>query len=107
MHSFRLLLLISLLLPLQILAQPIELTSKSKKACKAYLKAAQYYQANDLAYADIELERALNADPGFIEAWMMRGDIKEDQKNIEEAIKCYTRAVEINPDFFPRNFLTN
>lgn len=104
MRSLHLFIIAALLLPAQLLAQPMELTSKNKKACKAYLKAAQYYQASDLPYAEIELDRALDADPKFIEAWMMKGDIREDQKKIPEAVECYTKAIEINPDFFPRNF---
>lgn len=104
MRSLKIFVLLALLLPMNLLAQPMQLSSKNKKACKAYLKAAQYYQANDIPFAEIELERALKADPSFIEAWMMKGDIREDQKKIEEAIACYTKAVEINPDFFPRNF---
>ncbi len=104
--TFSFLLLVTLWgMPMsELTAQPIELSSKSKKACKAYMKAASYYQAKDYAYALIELDRATNTDPYFIEAWMMKGDIKEDQKHIEEAISCYEKALEINPDFFPRNF---
>ncbi len=104
MRTFLVNALLLLILPLSVLAQPMELSSKNKKACKAYLKAAAYYEAKDLVFADIELERAVNADPMFIEAWMLKGDIKEDQKKPEEAIDCYNKAIEINPDFFPRNF---
>lgn len=92
------------ILPLTIIAQQYELSSKSKRAQKAYLKAAEYYQAGDLPFALIELEKATDTDPLFIEAWMLKGDIKEDQKLIPDAIKCYEKAIEINPDFFPRNF---
>lgn len=96
-------LLMATLLPLQLLAQPMELSSKNKKACKSYLKAAQYYQAKDLVYAEIEIDRAIKMDDLFIEAWMMKGDICEDKKDVAAAISAYTKAVEINPDFFPRN----
>jgi outer membrane protein OmpA-like peptidoglycan-associated protein/tetratricopeptide (TPR) repeat protein len=91
-------------LPIYLYAQQYELSSKSKKAQKAYMKATEYYQASDLPFALIELEKATDTDPLFIEAWMLKGDIKEDQKNIEEAIACYQKAIDINPDFFPRNF---
>jgi outer membrane protein OmpA-like peptidoglycan-associated protein/Tol biopolymer transport system component len=87
-----------------VYAQPMELTSKNKKACKSYMKATEYYQIKDYVYALIELDRATNIDPYFIEAWMLKGDIKDDQKLPEDAIGCYQKAIEINPDFFPRNF---
>lgn len=96
--------LLLILLPLAVLSQGMQLSTTNKKAIKAYFKATAYYEAHDLAFADIELERALKADPNFIEAWMLKGDIKEDQKNPEESIKCYIKAIEINPDFFPRNY---
>lgn len=97
-------LLLGLLLPVHLLAQPMELSSKNKKASKSYLKAVQYYQAKDLSYASIEVDRALNLDPRFIEAWMLKGDVCEDKKDVADAIDAYRHAVEINPDFFPRNF---
>jgi outer membrane protein OmpA-like peptidoglycan-associated protein len=104
MRIKSLILIFVLALPISISAQQYVLSSKSKKAQKAYMKATEYYQANDLPFALIELEKATDTDPLFIEAWMLKGDIKEDQKKIEEAITCYQKAIDINPDFFPRNF---
>jgi outer membrane protein OmpA-like peptidoglycan-associated protein len=96
--------LLMLILPALASAQPMQLSSKNKKACNSYMKATEYYQAKDLVFANIELERALHLDPNFIEAWMLKGDILDDQKKTDEAISCYQKAVSINPDFFPRNF---
>lgn len=88
-------------------AQPgIKLTTKSKKAEKSYNKATQYYRINppDYELIELELKRAVSADPEFIEAYMLLGDIYSDQKRRKESIEVYRKATEINPDFFPPNF---
>jgi len=42
---------------------------------------------------------ALNINPDYIEAWHWKGVALYNQGNYEEAIKCFDKALEINPDY--------
>ena len=52
------------------------------------------------------MKTALEKDSNFVEAWTMKGNILEDHKKYEEAIVCYRKAIQINPDFFPGTYFS-
>ncbi|MEI6765453.1 MAG: OmpA family protein [Bacteroidota bacterium] len=87
-----------------LFAQEFFLTSKSKKAKKYFTSAMDYYVARDNQNCLAELGKALKADPYFIEAWMLTGDVNSDLKDFDKALEAYNKAIELDPDFFPRNF---
>lgn len=86
------------------LAQKQQYTSTSSKAIKNIESALKYYDARQTAKAISEVEDAIKADPNFVEAWMLKGDLYADQDEKEKAVDCYKKAIEINPRFFPNNF---
>lgn len=93
-------------------------TTKSAKAIKAYEKATSYFDKYDDVNALSELESAVKADPKFIEAYLLMGDLygekaskskdmgmfKKDVVTVEKAIAAYRKAVEIDPDFFMKTY---
>lgn len=91
------------LIPLLLNGQPYvsDLTTKSKKASKAFEQAREYTDQRDYTSAIKKLEDALGADPDFIEACLYLGDIYRDLGEDSSAINYYRRAFSINPSFFP------
>lgn len=84
-----------------VVSQPsIKLSTKNKKAQEFYKKATSYYDRLDFSNTKNELNKAIKADPKFIEAHMLLGDINTDINNFNEAIEAYSNAIEINPYFF-------
>ena len=47
------------------------------------------------------LERALALDPGNAEAWNWLGNVRSRQFRLREAAQAYSRAIDIDPLFFP------
>lgn len=87
-------------------AQPSgRFSTNSKKAEKQFLEAVDLYNFKDYPAALAELDRAIKTDPAFIEAYILKGDIKADQSNPEEALSFYRQALTINPDFDPNLYI--
>ena len=97
------LLLSSLALSAQQPGQP--LSTQNKKAEKAFFDAIDAYNIKDFDRALILLDKAVDADPGFTEAFILKGDIKSDLQINNEAIAAYHAALITNPDFSPSLFL--
>jgi len=79
----------------------LKLSSHNKKALKYYHQAEQTFKKRDNAKALIFLNKALKKDDGFIEAWLLKGDVLAELKRAGGAITAYTKAVEIDSVFFP------
>jgi putative PEP-CTERM system TPR-repeat lipoprotein len=56
---------------------------------------------NDLVGAATYVTRALKARPGDVNAWFAKGEIARLQRNEDEALRHYGRAVELAPRFVP------
>ncbi len=78
-----------------------DLTTKSKKARKIYQRAESYYKARNYSETVNLLKQAIKADPNFIEAYMFLGDIYADKKDKKDAVVFYTKAISIDPEFYP------
>jgi outer membrane protein OmpA-like peptidoglycan-associated protein len=79
--------------------------SDSKKAIRYFEKALEYFDARNDSEANINLNKALNVDPDFIEALMMRAQIHKDNHELDKAIIDFKRALEIKPDFYPPGYM--
>ena len=78
------------------------LTTKSKKAKKAFNGAMTFFEAKKYDDAQNYIDKALSYDPNFVEAYILQGQMAQEQKNIDAAIKSYKKAAEVNPDFYPK-----
>jgi len=80
------------------------LTTKNKKAKTLYTKASECFDRYDYKCVKSELSKAIEIDNKFIEAYMLLGDAYVDTREYEKAIDCYSKAIELNPNFFPNNY---
>ena len=78
-----------------------KLSTKSKKAEKAYINGENSFRIQDLAGAEKYFQKAVEIDPGFFEAYMMLGDIYEKKSDDTNAVVAYSKAIEIDPNLFP------
>ncbi len=92
-------LFISTLVPAQQPGQ--SLSTQNKKAGKFFFDAIDAFNIKDFEQALTCLDKAINADPLFIEAFILKGDIKSDQLLLNDAIISYQSAISVNPDFSP------
>ncbi len=81
----------------------MELTTTSGKARRAFENAIQYKNERYARKAEGEFLRAIEIDPYFIEPYIILGEMYHRVGRYEECIEVYSRAVEIDPDFFPNN----
>ncbi len=78
------------------------LSSSDKTAVKSFYKAYDLYQAKQLDPALREITRALERDPRFIEAYLLRGDIFAENDQIPKAIESYNEAIRYSNPVNPR-----
>jgi len=107
MISFRifagLILLLAIATP-QFAQQPGPSTT-SKKAEKLFFSAIEAYQARNYEKALEDLEKAVTADPRFIDAFILQGDIYSDLRETGKAIQSYENAIRTNHPFNPSLYL--
>ncbi len=85
-------------------AQPTYFT-KSKKAIKYFESALKNYTLLNFSTARQELDKALKKDNRFIDAYILHGEISKDENKLNEAIKYFSKAIEIKPDYKPLIYL--
>jgi outer membrane protein OmpA-like peptidoglycan-associated protein/Tfp pilus assembly protein PilF len=97
LKSFSFLVVI-LLISCQTTAQ-IErpLNSKNKKAIKFFEIGKEQYQTRQDKEAMINIEKALDLDPNFTDALIVRAYIYVDRKEYEKAIADFEKVVKIEP----------
>jgi len=84
---------------------PAQYSSTNKKAVKAYKQAESYlaYYQFDLAIA--ELQKAKDADPNFIECYLLQADIHNAKQEWQKAVDEYKKAFALNPKFSYYSYL--
>lgn len=85
-------------------AQQPALTTKSKKAEKAYNLALSYLQVYEYDKALAELANAKKEDPNFVEAYTLEANLYLETRQWEKAIDQFKKAFAINPTFFPSSY---
>jgi outer membrane protein OmpA-like peptidoglycan-associated protein len=78
-----------------------KLSTKSKKAEKAYINGENSFRIQDIASAEKYFLKAVEIDPDFFEAYMMLGDIYEKNNDDTSAVIAYNKAIEIDTTLFP------
>ncbi|MES2558940.1 MAG: OmpA family protein [Bacteroidota bacterium] len=79
--------------------EPLFTGTKNKKAERLFGDALQAYTAMDYKRAFDILKRATDEDPGFIDAWMLVADIREQNDQYKDAFAIYRKVIGINPGF--------
>jgi len=95
-------LLLVLLLVNPLLAQQYHTQQQtSRKALKSFESAASAFRAGDFYKSIPFLQKSVEADPVFIEAWLMLGDAANELDSTSIAVEAYERAFELSQNFFP------
>jgi outer membrane protein OmpA-like peptidoglycan-associated protein len=81
-----------------------EHTASSNRAIKLYQKANALHQQYQYKDALETLYKAIDLDSGFIEAYLVIGDIQSSGRRHKKAVWAYKQAINRNPDFFPNAF---
>lgn len=87
------------------IAQNEQFSTKDKTAIRFFYLAYESYQSRQLPKALKEIEKAIEKDPLFIEALVLKGDIQAENKQSEDAIRSYLRAIQVSNPVNPRLYL--
>ncbi len=74
--------------------------TSSIKALRLYREGVKYYDFVDYSSAEVSFRQAIDADPGFYEAYMMLGELMAKQKRFTEAVHNFRMAVKIDSAFY-------
>lgn len=80
--------------------QPLT-TTNSSRAKNCYYKAKAFYNNRDFANAEIELNKAVDIDPNFLEAYLLMAEMYEQGSIAEGVIDALMTARAIDSTFFP------
>lgn len=78
---------------------PVFTSTTNKKAEKLFGEALKMYSIMEYRQAFDLLKRAIDADPNFIDAWMLVADIREQNDQYQEANTVYRRIIGMKPEF--------
>ena len=92
-----------------LLSFPVSLTAQhystdSRRAVRKFEEALDAYQAADYAGAGQALLKAIQSDETFIEAYQLLAQIHFEHDRINEAIRYYSRSLEIDPEGNPDGY---
>ncbi|MBA3647746.1 MAG: PD40 domain-containing protein [Chitinophagales bacterium] len=71
----------------------------SKRSLKAYGDASQYVIGKNYSGASKTLEELTAADPTFIDAWIMLGEVYKEQGNYVKAKESLEKAISLDPAY--------
>jgi len=78
-----------------------EVQSTNKKAIKLFNEGKHYYDVRNNELAEIELLKAIDKDPNFIDAEILLAYVYTEEGELKKAITHYERAIAIDYKFFP------
>lgn len=82
------------------------LAQHPKKAVKAYEAAQKAFMERDYEKALNQLQKALEKDPKFSEAWLLQGEIGMETHDVDLAVEGYERSLATDSTLFPPAALT-
>jgi outer membrane protein OmpA-like peptidoglycan-associated protein len=82
-----------------------QVSTKSKKAIDAYNKALQQYTTQQYKTAEGLFLEAIDADPAFIEAYLVLAELYEDTNQPLKAIGTYGRGLALQDHYYPYGFI--
>lgn len=101
-HALRFIVLL-LFIPILSNAQNFEQQdfTDSKKAWQIMSKASDAYQKNNLWQSLMYCDKAIEEDSGFIQPYILKGDVLSDLEEWEKAVENYEIAIKLSPDYDP------
>lgn len=69
------------------------------EAEKLHAKGSEQYKLEDFAGAAESYRACVTLHPEFSEAWNSLGFVLQDMGQLEEALRCFQQAVDLNPEF--------
>jgi len=98
------LLSILLLWPANLMPQE-RISTTSTKAIEAYNNGLQHFTLHNYKIAESQFLSAIEADPGFIEAYFMLAEVFEDSNQPLKAIDIYHRGLQLSSGYYPYGFV--
>ncbi len=88
------------------ISQQRKYATENPKAIKEFENGLKCFNNRYNEKALQYMDNALDEDPAFADAQIMKGTIYESMSNSEKAIEAYRKALLMNPDYFPNTFYT-
>ncbi len=82
-------------------AQEKSAYTTSKPAIKSYNKAVSYMESRQYNAAISEISNAVNKDPGFLEAWLLKAEMHDYLSDFQLSFEAYSKVFEIDPNYDP------
>jgi outer membrane protein OmpA-like peptidoglycan-associated protein len=82
-----------------------EYSSASKRAIRNFEKAREYFVQQQDEEAEVYLQKAVEIDTSFVEAWFMLAQIYLDKQETAMAAAYYLRGVRADPDEYAAGYL--
>ncbi len=89
-----------------LLLAPVAFAQHPKKAVKAYVAAEEYFLNRDYEKAHQQVLKAVIADPNYVEAWLLEGEIGMETKDYDLAMMGYEKALATDSLAFPSAAIT-
>jgi outer membrane protein OmpA-like peptidoglycan-associated protein len=81
-------------------------TTTNKKAIQFFEDASKMLVEGQFELSLNSVEKALEKEPEFIEAWLLKADIYIESKRHQDAIDALEKSIQINPQYFPNKYFT-
>lgn len=75
-------------------------SSSDPKSDKIFKKAKALFDTKDLQASERQLNRILETNPKYIDAYLLKFEIAFEQRNDQKCIENLEKAVKINPNYF-------
>jgi tetratricopeptide (TPR) repeat protein len=75
------------------------MTTANPEAMKRFTKARAEFQSNNIGGAEKDLEKAVQIDPKFADAWYQLGKLQQAENKVPDAMSSYQKAVAADPKF--------
>jgi outer membrane protein OmpA-like peptidoglycan-associated protein/Tol biopolymer transport system component len=81
-------------------------TTTNKKAIQHFEDASKLMVDRQFQLSLSTVEKAIEKEPEFVEAWLLKGDILIELRRLQDAIDALEKSIEINPEYFPNKYFT-
>ncbi|MCK9255914.1 MAG: OmpA family protein [Bacteroidales bacterium] len=75
--------------------------TSNKAAIKSFNKAVAYMEQRQNKMAIAEIDKAIEKDSNFLEAWLLRAEIYDFLGNVNESYSSYVKVFEIDENYDP------